>query len=909
MRLLKCEVSRAVDRHVISLLIDLQCFYDSVELERLLHLWEPQDFPPVHMNFLYEIYSGPRLLQAEQVTSSPVHCRKGILAGCPMAPLVAKIVLAPVIEQFVRAHPKASIDVWVDDISVDFSGQDAFVVCREALNGYEELKHGLEEAGLTLSVSKTGFLASSNECKRQLNLTRREDQPRAHDLLKDLGLDSSGGRRRRIGTQQQRLLKGKGRHSKLMHFKLRSRPVRIRIWKTSVHAAVSYGMEAQGIAPQRLRVLQGQLARHGGLQKGGSTDIVFDQHTKLQDPRDTAIERQMKAMHQLVQAWPEAQRGELATAWRVSWKRLKAAAHPWMVVAGPMAALQAWLMEMKWDAAVLDDWVKAPQGVRQVAQLNIEYPWPYLHKQLQEELMRQRAHRIQQLEHCFPLMRKPDWTTYHKVMKKLTGVARAAVDAWTQGSLRTHVSGGRVVCPMCNVPVTMKHLIWECCYHEEDLPDDWQRLIAANEETMLWARGLIETPDYAPLVGVDSLRTTGILTEGWPMSIGPSHRVAIGVKATCQDARVQKFAVALMVGHWHEGSWQVVGTCTALTPGKASEARAWVFGCWLLLQAFVGRHQVNLPNRSGWQALQKGPKSVLVADLWHNLAAHQWSRLRALHVPPKLLREAQGDQRAWMQYQEAQRCATQRAEQEVPAALVQTLRNNDEWHKQVYLVASARIAAILQDQEHYMHDKMAAVEADFKIKPKAPKGRIEVMQQLTQLQAAAGQHQWQLKGSGVKCRACGMNIKACSTHAEIEKKDGTMCAGLMKSTLTQQMTQLVEETEQLPDETPGHRWVLRSSAFSCKKCWQKVARRCGKDALQVLVSSPCKFEPIHEGDLRLRTRLHHSHAFWRRSEWIACAKCGRTTKEIDGKVQTWTSQPCKHGDGQRKLSFGPSSSS
>ena len=89
---------------------------------------------------------------------------------------------------------------------------------------------------------------------------------------------------------------------KLTHLKLQSRPVRIRVWKTSVHAAVSYGIEAQGMAPQRLKVLQQQLARHGGLQKGGSTDIVFDQHAKLQDPRDTAIERQLKAMHQLIQA-------------------------------------------------------------------------------------------------------------------------------------------------------------------------------------------------------------------------------------------------------------------------------------------------------------------------------------------------------------------------------------------------------------------------------------------------------------------------------------------------------------------------------------------------------------------------------------------------------------------------------
>ena len=189
MRLLKCEVGRAVGRHVVTLLVDLQCFYDSVELAQLLHLWEPLDFPAVHANFLSEVYSGPRMLQAEQVTSSPVHCKRGILAGCPMAPLVAKLVLAPVIEDFVKQHPRSSVDVWVDDISVDFTGQEAQEVCAEALAGYEELKQGLEAAGLKLSVSKTGFLTSASDCKRHLNMVRGADQPKAHDLLKDLGLD------------------------------------------------------------------------------------------------------------------------------------------------------------------------------------------------------------------------------------------------------------------------------------------------------------------------------------------------------------------------------------------------------------------------------------------------------------------------------------------------------------------------------------------------------------------------------------------------------------------------------------------------------------------------------------------------------------------------------------------------
>ena len=175
--------------------------------------------------------------------------------------------------------------MWVDDISIDFVGQTANEVCNEALHGFDVLKQRLDEAGLNMSLSKTGFLASTNECKRAVATNRREDQPTVHDLLKDLGLDSCGGRRRRrIGTQHKRLLKGGRRNVKLHHLKIRARPIRIRVWRTSVHSAACYGLEAQGIAPQRLRTLRTQLGRHGGLQKGGNVDVVYDQNPKLQDP-------------------------------------------------------------------------------------------------------------------------------------------------------------------------------------------------------------------------------------------------------------------------------------------------------------------------------------------------------------------------------------------------------------------------------------------------------------------------------------------------------------------------------------------------------------------------------------------------------------------------------------------------
>ena len=111
-------------------------------------------------------------------------------------------------------------------------------------------------------------------------------------------------------------------------------------------------------------------------------DIVYDQHVKLQDLKDTIVERQMKAMRQLLKAWPPAQLGELKSAWRISWKRLATAAYPWMVVAGPMAALQAYLMDMGWEAVDMDDWIRAPTGLMPPHQLNLEHPWPHLQRQL-----------------------------------------------------------------------------------------------------------------------------------------------------------------------------------------------------------------------------------------------------------------------------------------------------------------------------------------------------------------------------------------------------------------------------------------------------------------------------------------------------------------------------------------------
>lgn len=118
------------------------------------------------------------------------------------------------------------------------------------MDGQEVLKQGLEEAGLKLSVAKAGFLLSSNEGKKALNLFRIDAQPRV--------------RRQALDSQS-----------------------------------------SHGLAPQRMRILRLQLARHGGLQTGGNVDIVLDQHDHLQGPLDTTMDASSKPC---IRAWPNAQR-------------------------------------------------------------------------------------------------------------------------------------------------------------------------------------------------------------------------------------------------------------------------------------------------------------------------------------------------------------------------------------------------------------------------------------------------------------------------------------------------------------------------------------------------------------------------------------------------------------------------
>ena len=149
----------------------------------------------------------------------------GILAGDPQAPLAAKIYLQRALKAFCRKFPFLHADLWIDDLSFDVVDRDVENAVRIAIQAYNYIKELLEEDNLKLSVKKTGFIASNVQAKRLLRQLP-SNGPKVHDVMKDLGVDCTAGRLRRIQTLKSRRSKAAKKTKKLHALKIPHRRLR-----------------------------------------------------------------------------------------------------------------------------------------------------------------------------------------------------------------------------------------------------------------------------------------------------------------------------------------------------------------------------------------------------------------------------------------------------------------------------------------------------------------------------------------------------------------------------------------------------------------------------------------------------------------------------------------------------------
>ena len=98
----------------------------------------------------------------------------------------------------------------------------------------------------------------------------------------------------------------KQRVVKLRSLKIPALKVRLRLHRGGIQPVALWGVESQGLAPRYRAALRQAMAKHLGHRAGGLLDITYDIHSKRYiDPSDQILIHHIKAIHHLIQAWPQ----------------------------------------------------------------------------------------------------------------------------------------------------------------------------------------------------------------------------------------------------------------------------------------------------------------------------------------------------------------------------------------------------------------------------------------------------------------------------------------------------------------------------------------------------------------------------------------------------------------------------
>ena len=115
-RLMLGESVRRSRHHLITLFLDLETFYDRCVFGDVVRSGPSLGYPPLILHQAILTYMGPRYIQSEGSLCPPIWPGRGVLAGCPAAPSVTKLVIHPIAAGLASKKTLCNIDIWIDDL-------------------------------------------------------------------------------------------------------------------------------------------------------------------------------------------------------------------------------------------------------------------------------------------------------------------------------------------------------------------------------------------------------------------------------------------------------------------------------------------------------------------------------------------------------------------------------------------------------------------------------------------------------------------------------------------------------------------------------------------------------------------------------------------------------------------------
>ena len=889
-RMLKAEIGKHQGIHTVTCLADLTCFYDTVQLDHLIEPAQELHYPPLHLKLALDLYTGPRLIQAEGIAGQPRYYQKGILQGCPQAPAIAKLVLYKPLRSLVQEHPAVLLQTWVDDVSFDIKGTDPDYAAREAVLAFRTLQHHLTAAGLSLNNDKTGFITSSKESAKALDALLKEDDPQHHNVLKDLGIDATNSRRRRISQIKKRFLKGRGRAGIMLRLKL-ANTTKYRLHRGAIHPAMSWGAQANGLAPQRRQQLRVMAARGLGLQRTGSVDVVFDMHPDKCDPGDSIILQHVHTVWRVLHSFDEGARNLFWISWNSALDLLLKAKYRWQVVTGPLPALQAYLLDYDFDLSNGKQWKRTGYGGIPDCLICLEALWPEIQHKLHEEFQWQRLLRLTRHTGCHDLERKLDWTVSRTLQKMTSDKVATGIRALHQGTL--HGQEGQ--CPLCGVELTFTHLLWECSFWQgrvRDIPAQWKERIQANSEPELWNRGMTQSIFYIPDGGMATFNGEGLWAQLEACNLPAGHAVSIAIAPTSRDPRHRRYVFALCIHQVF--TRERVGALTGICPGKATRLRALFYGLKHLSLHIRDQVHVAVFQRSIWKHWAFMAAHEAFPDLSQGLEHEDFDQVKLLLFDKK---EMDSNQNRKAFQKDTQAKADQTALLAKPEDILDLQRHIDEDTRDVLSVAGTRMDILLRNKDHFLHAK----------DPRSDNVKIPMVQQKKSLLAEYLQepqsngHQWAPFRSGVQCQLCKQRLHTKSLIKELQQAKAMPCAAAgpakkERKTRFEVIHDLIESQGEPKPDT--HHFRLDKAYLRRTQCRSYVLARAGEDIFSRFLGEVCHHGPLSSRDWH----GHPTHKMTRSGNLVECDHCHQRARFHGNDISLTVKlrRPCQVG-GNRDL--------
>ena len=610
MRQARGEMSGALKTEQISLLADLEHFYDCINVDVLVTKGLELRFPALLLHHSVIFHEGPRILCADGMASQPIRPAKGLVAGDPFSVYLAKVQLHDILHSLYFDYYRVPrmVTSWVDDLGVDVFHFDEEQVVKEACEVSELLAQRLQDEGLKLSIKKTGFLCSSARLAKKLKaeLAQRNSRLKVEVVLKDLGLDCTLGRRRIVKQQRVRRQRGLSRLWKMRIFPKRQRN---KLLKTNVMPTALWGHQQMGFPQGQLRVLRARMARAAGVLKSvGYIEVaMLLGFTREQDPLFLCRRQHVEMFIKLYRNLTSGQRSTLDKVWRIEWQFLGTVRYPWMHVKGPIRAMIAILIDLGWSVPRLSCWID---------DLGEEFPcvWsdPYsvccLWQSMEQTICRQQA---EQLADSLKTVRLRDGFDIAVVKKMRAKICKHApdevglFDSMVQGTLQglAHATQECACGENHQDPDDMfHHWLWECPLVLKELghpAPDWYLHHRKPEQWCFWHFGVVpnEWTCLPPLL--DDVECSGIFVESWPVELEPGVILATDGSGGpfSSNPRKRQCACAVVAVVCREGVFVEVGSLVANVAGGCEQQtvpRAEAVALQLALEATTSRHGLTV---------------------------------------------------------------------------------------------------------------------------------------------------------------------------------------------------------------------------------------------------------------------------------------------------------------------------